>query len=182
MGTATITTPSAALPPIIRELAGDIRNLPFEGRALVASLQQPSAAARNRRKSQRHPFLYEVVVRTRHPRTGAERTLTCHTRDRNDAHIAFITEAMLPLGSEVVLDFTTRPETQPLGRITARVRRCRQFVGGWYECVAFAGADIRHEPTTSWGRFTHWVGEFTGFGPDRRSEFERHVAVKRRVK
>jgi hypothetical protein len=184
VGTATATidaTIATALPPIIGELAGDIRNLPFEVRALVASLQQPSAAARNRRKSARHPFLYEVVVRTRHPRTGAQRNLTCHTRDRNDGHVAFLTAAMLPVGSEVVLDFTTQPETQPLGRIHARVRRCRQFVSGWFECVAFVGADVRTGPTSSWERFTHWVGEFTGFGPDRRSEFQRSVTVKRKT-
>ena len=185
MGTATATIEDSiatALPSVIGELVGDIRHLPMEVRALVSSLRQPSAAARNKRKSVRHPFLFEFVLRARHPRTGAERSLTCHTRDRNDGHIAFLSKAMLPMGSAVVLDFTTRPETQPLGRIQARVRRCRQFASGWFECVAMVGTDARCEPTGSWERFTHWVGEFTGFGPDRRSEFERQVAAKRKSK
>lgn len=177
MSTATAST-QATLPPAISRLAGDIRNLPFEIRALVASLQKPSAAARNRRKSVRHPFLYEFALRVRDER-GENHALRCHTRDRNDTHVAFLTDAMLPAGCEIVLDFTTSPDTHVLGQIPARVRRCRQFVGGWFECVAQAGVEARRE-RTSWERFTHWFGEFTGFGPDcRRAAGTQRVRVRK---
>jgi hypothetical protein len=185
VGTATATIEDSiatALPSVIGELVGDIRHLPMEVRALVSS----SGSLRRRLETSgracgiRFCLNLSFARATRAP--GAERSLTCHTRDRNDGHIAFLSKAMLPMGSAVVLDFTTRPETQPLGRIQARVRRCRQFASGWFECVAMVGTDARCEPTGSWERFTHWVGEFTGFGPDRRSEFERQVAAKRKSK
>jgi hypothetical protein len=170
-----VSTVTATLPAAIAELAGDIRNLPFEARALVASLQRPNAAVRNRRKSVRHPFLYEIAVQIRDPRDGrVERSVRVHTRDRNDTCIAFLADTVVPVGQEIVLDFTASPQTQALGRITAQVRRCRQFVEGWFECVAQVGIEARREPTT-WERFSHWVGEFTGFGPDSRVQAVQQV-------
>ena len=76
-----------------------------------------------------------------------------------------MTDAFLEMGQLVELDFATLAETESLGQVACRIRRCRQFQEGWFECVAQVGVTAR-KPLTLWERLRHWIGETTGFGPN----------------
>ena len=159
----------ATLPAGVEALCGRIEAWPVEIRALVAALPRrvtPSTRrqARKARRCARHPFSFSAVLSYDHPERGTQK-LTVYTRDQNGTHVGFISDVLLTQGQLVELDFTTLPETQSLGRIACRVRRCRQFQEGWFDCVAQVGATARR-PVTLWGRLRHWIGETTGFGPD----------------
>ena len=143
------------LPEAVHELKGDTSNWPMEIRALVAKLQQRGLVTGNRRKSVRHPFLFEATVRY----TGADLThaeATVYTRDRNDTCIAFLADAHLAVGQYVVLDFTNSEETAVLGRISCRVMRCRQFHEGWFECVVQLGSAVAPESRSAWRSLCDW--------------------------
>ena len=144
------------LPEAVRELKGDTRNWPMEIRALVTKLQQRGLVTGNRRKSVRHPFLFEATVRY----TGADLTHTqakVYTRDRNDTCIAFLADAHLAVGQYVVLDFTTSEDTVVLGRISCRVIRCRQFHEGWFESVVQLGTASEPAKQSAWQSFCDWL-------------------------
>ena len=152
------------LPEAVRELTGDTSKWPMEIRALVAKLQQRGLVSGNRRKSVRHPFLFEATVRY----TGADLThtqATVYTRDRNDTCIAFLADAQLAVGQHVILDFSGAQEAAVLGRISCRVMRCRQFYEGWFEAVVQLGVETR-KPTSAWRSFCRWFG-FGGNEADR---------------
>lgn len=142
------------LPDAVQELRGDTSNWPMEVRALVAKLQQRGLVTGNRRKSVRHPFLFEATVRY----TGADLThaqATVYTRDRNETCIAFLADTQLAVGQHVVLDFTRTEDTAVLGQVTSRVIRCRQFHEGWFECVVQLGSSVtaRRSP---WRALCSW--------------------------
>jgi hypothetical protein len=172
----TTTQTSTTLVPIPEEMVGDVKKLPLELRALFASFSPPSAAVRNRRRSPRRPFIYPVAM---HVRTEGDSrndvTLWVHTRDRNETCISFLADAHVSAGTLVVLDFSGTAETATLGRISCRVRRCRQFREGWFECVVEMGDGQRRE-VSAWERFVHWLGESSGFGPDCRRKAAQYAA------
>jgi hypothetical protein len=158
------------LPEAVHQLSGSTSHWPMEIRALVAKLQQRGLVSGNRRKSVRHPFLFEATVRY----TGTDLThtkATVYTRDRNDTCIAFLADTRLAVGQYAVLDFTGTQEAAALGCIACRVMRCRQFHDGWFECVVQLGSDAP-APTSAWRSLCNWLGEATGFGGNpKRSDF-----------
>jgi hypothetical protein len=152
------------LPAAAQSLEGCTKQWPIEVRALLARLQRSALVKSNRRRGGRRPFLFEAVAQFDDARRGSQR-VTVHTRDRTDTHIAFLTDAHLEIGQAVDLDFTVTPATETLGRVACRVRRCRQFQEGWFECVVHIGVDVRR-PLSWRERVLRWLGETTGFGPD----------------
>jgi hypothetical protein len=144
-----------------------MREWPLEIRALLARIQRPAPRGRAcSRRQLRVPFLFEAGLRYEDPQTGPRRIIV-HTRDRTDSRISFLTDTHLLVGQQVELDFTRCAATASLGPVPARVRRCRQFLDGWFDCVVELG-DTARRPLSWWERTVHWLGEFTGFGPDDR--------------
>ena len=164
----TSTTDSVA----VESARGDTRDWPLEVRALLAKLQRCATNTRCLRRQPRDPFFFVASVHFDDPQRKRQQA-TIHTRDRSRSCVAFMTQAHLELGQLVELDFTQSPATQQLGRLTGRVRRCRQFHEGWFDCVMQLGATARRS-LSWWERAIRWLGEATGFGPnDRRGHGRR---------
>jgi len=154
------------LPPCAESMRGGTRDWPIEVRALLEGLQRRKLKPERARRPERKPFLFEAAVEFDHPQRRKQRIIV-HTRDRTDSRIAFLTDRCFELGQLVELDFSGCDATAPLGRIPGRVRRCKQFHEGWFDCVIQLGETARR-PMTWWERALHWLGEATGFGPDDR--------------
>jgi hypothetical protein len=133
---------------------------------LLAQIERPTPRAKQTRRGSRAPFLFEAELRFDDPRTGPTQVIV-HTRDRCETRISFLTDSHLSPGQLVELDFSNSPDVASPGRVPGRVRRCRQFYAGWFDCVMQIGVTARR-PLTWWERTIHWVGELTGFGPDDR--------------
>ena len=162
---------------VTEEMTGDVAKLPMEVRALFASFQRKPQVRRERRTGprRRRQFVFPVPMHVLPPDGSAtpSRTICVHTRDRCDACISFLADQMLEMNALVVIDFTTSAETASLGKLQCRIRRCRQFREGWFECLAQFSTSER-KPQSTWQRFKGWLGETSGFGPDSGREAGRY--------
>jgi PilZ domain len=107
---------------------------PIEARERMEQSIQSTSLGREQRKSVRRRYHIEGRLLI----SGQDAsTVQFYTRDVNLLHVGFITQTPLAVGTKAMVRLR-----KPTGRgitVEGRVKRCREFEPGWFDCsVEFA--------------------------------------------